>query len=855
MPNRTSKQAQARLYQNDIVQKLGSRNESAYAVVLRCWHDPEDIPPQASAVDPLLRPLKKGEVGISYISHRAQNEICSESQLRLIDRCMQPGDYCKRSIDDMRSGVILGMHVRGRLAHVISGEPVEGWKTLDDLQEKRRAEIGDYITYDDWVGQIIEVFDDSVVEMASGKLVRFPELGCRLAVGDVGSDILPPAPMSMQNGAKDTVIESKHTVYAIAWLALNQMLDTADAEKKTRPDRFWTVPDFHKLTLIRGKSDVEMRVGDRVALKDPMGQPVTAHGSEDDEVGIVHLQTYEVIETVTMLDVLWQDGVRETVRSTELIPYVSPDEYDCQAIMCFGKMKMEHGATADERVSVLELDHSGTSEPGQDPNTAFDGFGVRRGDFVFIHKEGTTNGCVKPRVPRIGELESWVRDIPFDDGHYSGWRKEMNEIGNRIAADERAGAVPPYVSKPEPGDTSLHWIGEVTELRLDGTIEVTHPDWTVKVYPVERLTRLYDGMEQLDDDMFDDGGSEGYEDVYDETWAMDDDGHWQLASEDGGEWEDVYDDLAEPVDDGDVSMEDVWEVEGTHPEEGQPEPDGDAPVSLPDSDHWKRFEILSSAPADHAFYSSVPTRPSKQFIARLQKEYRILSTSLPESIIVRAYEDRADLLRSLIIGPENTPYQDAPFVIDWMLDSNFPNSPPIAHFLSWTNGNGRVNPNLYEEGKVCLSILGTWVGDQTESWSAARSSLLQAFVSIQGLVLVKEPWFCEPAFDKLRGTEEGTINSRLYNEKAYVLSRGFIRRALEFPPGGLESELQWLYYANGVLRKVLDNSRRLVDVSRKHPEVSTEDSDLAVPRLTEGGILTLERTLTKLQHLLDSREG
>lgn len=56
---------------------------------------------------------------------------------------------------------------------------------------------------------------------------------------------------------------------------------------------------------------------------------------------------------------------------------------------------------------------------------------------------------------------------------------------------------------------------------------------------------------------------------------------------------------------------------------------------------------------------------------------------------MRAYENRTDLLRSLIIGPENTPYEDAPFVIDWMLDSNFPYSPPVAHFLSWTNGNGR----------------------------------------------------------------------------------------------------------------------------------------------------------------------
>lgn len=189
---------------------------------------------------------------------------------------------------------------------------------------------------------------------------------------------------------------------------------------------------------------------------------------------------------------------------------------------------------------------------------------------------------------------------------------------------------------------------------------------------------------------------------------------------------------------------------------------------------WKRFDVLPAAPIDHAFYSVDPSQPSKSFLSRLAKEYRVLETSLPDSIIVRAYEDRTDLLRSLIIGPQNTPYEDAPFVIDWRLDSNFPQSPPIAHFLSWTNGNGRVNPyvsflpgvfvnlihhrNLYEEGKVCLSILGTWAGEKSESWNAARSSLLQAFVSIQGLVLVRDPYFCEPSFEKMRGTEEGQLN-------------------------------------------------------------------------------------------------
>jgi len=191
--------------------------------------------------------------------------------------------------------------------------------------------------------------------------------------------------------------------------------------------------------------------------------------------------------------------------------------------------------------------------------------------------------------------------------------------------------------------------------------------------------------------------------------------------------------------------------------------------------------------------------------------------------------------------------------------------------------------NLYEEGKVCLSILGTWAGDRSESWSPSRSSLLQALVSIQGLVLVKEPWFCEPAYDKLRGTEEGIINSRLYNEKAYVLSRGFVRRALEIPLGSLESEINWLYHKHGRLAKVLCDARALVEKSR--PEAPQEqpssvaaaataataagstttatavadassasgagdrDREPAVPRLTAGGIITLERTLTKLEAL------
>jgi ubiquitin-conjugating enzyme E2 O len=90
-----------------------------------------------------------------------------------------------------------------------------------------------------------------------------------------------------------------------------------------------------------------------------------------------------------------------------------------------------------------------------------------------------------------------------------------------------------------------------------------------------------------------------------------------------------------------------------------------------------------------------------------------------------------------------------------------------------------------------------------------------------------------------------------------VLSRGFVRRALEVPLGSLESEIDWLYHKHGRLGKVLCDARALVEKSRgeapQEPSSASSagdrDGELAVPRLTAGGIITLERTLAKLEAL------
>jgi ubiquitin-conjugating enzyme E2 O len=117
-----------------------------------------------------------------------------------------------------------------------------------------------------------------------------------------------------------------------------------------------------------------------------------------------------------------------------------------------------------ELASLLELDPHGHSDHDPtNPTASPDGFGVRRGDFVLIHASGSSNGMQKPRVPRIGEIEPWVRENPFTDGEYSGWRKELQELGSAIAA-KRSADLPQekMIQRPARGDGKIPWCGEVT---------------------------------------------------------------------------------------------------------------------------------------------------------------------------------------------------------------------------------------------------------------------------------------------------------------------------------------------------------------------------------------------------------
>lgn len=72
--------------------------------------------------------------------------------------------------------------------------------------------------------------------------------------------------------------------------------------------------------------------------------------------------------------------------------------------------------------------------------------------------------------------------------------------------------------------------------------------------------------------------------------------------------------------------------------------------------------------------------------------------------------------------------------------------------------------NLYQDGKVCLSLLGTFhAQDESQQWNPGRSSLAQVLVSIQTQLLSSDPYFNEPGHERMASTSAGVEASRRYN--------------------------------------------------------------------------------------------
>ena len=193
-----------------------------------------------------------------------------------------------------------------------------------------------------------------------------------------------------------------------------------------------------------------------------------------------------------------------------------------------------------------------------------------------------------------------------------------------------------------------------------------------------------------------------------------------------------------------------------------------------------QFEFMNPFPASKQNVQYLPNMVSAkqgsvtapQVIIRISQELSSLATSLPLSInsgvFMRVNEEKVNEIRFLIIGPAGTPYENGCFEFEMIIGYDYPDKPPNVQIMTTGSGSVRFNPNLYNNGKVCLSLLGTWSGP---GWDPKVSTLLQVLVSIQSLIMVPDPYFNEPGYEASQVSRKLIFHIIPSNEFIRVLLR------------------------------------------------------------------------------------
>ncbi|RDL38371.1 UBC-like protein [Venustampulla echinocandica] len=151
---------------------------------------------------------------------------------------------------------------------------------------------------------------------------------------------------------------------------------------------------------------------------------------------------------------------------------------------------------------------------------------------------------------------------------------------------------------------------------------------------------------------------------------------------------------------------------------------------------------------------------SNHSIIRITKELADIQKSSDLSIAVACRDVDVRNVKAIIIGPPDTPYEFGFFEFAVKFGKEYPGKAPSVQATTTNGGRCRFNPNIYAQGKVCLSILGTWRGERGEEWSSAQG-LESILISIQSL-MSSNPYENEPGFET--ANDEGDKK----NQRDYV---------------------------------------------------------------------------------------
>lgn len=194
----------------------------------------------------------------------------------------------------------------------------------------------------------------------------------------------------------------------------------------------------------------------------------------------------------------------------------------------------------------------------------------------------------------------------------------------------------------------------------------------------------------------------------------------------------------------------------------------------------------------HRFFCYLNNKvTNKKNLLRIISEISSLKKNLPinwdTSCIVRVDKKYTNMIKFVITGPKDTPYHNGVYEFHAYFPPTYPNEAPRVLINTTDGGKVRFNPNLYANGKVCLSLLGTWSGRESEKWNSEISTFLQVIISIQSLIMVDDPYFNEPGYERTMNTSDGKKRAFKYKEEIRLHNlRVAIINQIKNPPVGFE---------------------------------------------------------------------
>ncbi|XP_047086241.1 probable ubiquitin-conjugating enzyme E2 23 [Lolium rigidum] len=766
---------------------------------------------------------------------RLDGSLARESvDLKILDRSALHVGQIVVSASDVggQIGVVTGvttvldlahLNDRGKAKKIIRGVSPSG------VRRVRALSLGDYVVSGAWLGRVVEVSLDADIMFDDGAVCR---------VSDVEStDLRPENPEAFYRPQMNTIFYPRMRVVTgdsaavfeearwlnghwkpdrevgtvvnvemvgvfVYWIASAQHGTNEQLVLELAPPAYQS-PD--SLTYFSSAPDCSWGLGDRVFLTDASVSLPDNHHPDDQQ----QPTAMAVYRTRTTVDVLWQDGTRQHgARSTSLAPSSYMNEHGFFP----GQYVVDNACTDD----IID----GTTGAGDDNMVAtHSGSTARRVGVVRSPNSKDHTVDVSWLHPDNWEVQCDDTVSVYDLGTDPDHSVFYGDVVVRLLSDI-TGGTPLAHDKSAPDD--LSWVGHVVDLH-DGHVQVKWGDCsTSTVLPHEISIANKEDYTQLLAKMGD-WAEEGAVDATEELCAANmenqQDNPADARTVEGGMIEEGSDGSMNELDGPATTTQNVEVTEHAVTIASHEDPnvgstlteggfalvtrsnasDGEddsaedlvvikATYATRDDDPSKfpRFDIVPSPPADHIYLDTKEQGDSKygkKWVTMVQKEWKILENSLPDTIYVQAFEDRMDLLRTVIVGARGTPYHNGLFFFDMQLPPSYPAEPPHVYYHSFGL---RLNPNLYECGSVCLSLLNTFGGEGTEVWSPGTSSLLQIVVSLQALVLNDQPYYNEAGYEQLVDTLEGHRNALPYSEKAFLLTLRTALHLLHRPPKGFE---------------------------------------------------------------------